>query len=73
MTTYTYNRFKDTTIYGNLSVIDGSNNSSVNFHRNLEVGGDISCNSNIFCNDISLNDLYLARGLTTSSVTESIF
>ena len=71
---YNYNRFKSTSVFGKFENLDldASNNAVATFQRNINVGGDVSCN-NVLCNDISCNDLYLNRGLTTSSLTESIF
>jgi hypothetical protein len=46
MTTPTFNKFKSTTIYGNLNNLDYPDNSvqaSAYFQRNLTVSGDVTC------------------------------
>ena len=62
--TYTYNRFKDTKIYGKFQVSDfGTELADVAFDRKLAVGDDVSMNSRLFVGgDASLNSRLLVVG-----------
>ena len=57
---YTYNRFEDRSVFGafNNIYLDASHNAIATFQRNVNVGGDISCN-NVMCDDIQLNDMFI--------------
>ena len=76
MTTPTFNKFKSTTIYGNLNNIDYPDNSvqaSAYFQRNLTISGDITCSGIIKGNKLYYDNVDISSTFVSNTTLGTYF
>ena len=80
MTTPTFNKFKSTTIYGNINNVDYPDNSvlaSAYFQRNLTISGDLTCSGiiygkKLYYNNVDISSTFVSNTSLTTTLNSYV-